>query len=157
MITPTDLKIFDELGSDFSSSYSYQVNEGGLLVNVNGSLNIQFECFFSDEDDSNYLLNNYSAWIINNKNGGQEQISSLKNDGVFGYIFPINSLVDESALIDCKFKLAYARAAVENIFFKGIAKYFITTLNMEVVLLVFIKQQETEDLPFDRGNFLVSG
>jgi len=33
-------------------------------------------------------------------------------------------------------------------FLRGLLDNFITTLNMEVVLLVFIKQQETEDLPF---------
>ncbi len=35
-------------------------------------------------------------------------------------------------------------------FFKGIYKYFIISLNMEVVLLVYTKQQETEGSPFDK-------
>lgn len=102
---------------------SYTPNESGVTISIDQIINIQINCFFPHHEDSQYSLNNYSAWIATNKDGGQEQLSTLKKDKTFGYILPVNSLIDGTAFTANKYSAAYARAAIDSIFFKGIADH----------------------------------
>ena len=98
-------------------------NESGVTISIDQTIDIQINCFFPHHQDSRYSLNNYSAWIAYNKDGGQEQLSALKKNKTFGYILPVNSLIDGTAFTENEFSVAYARAAIESIFFKGIADH----------------------------------
>jgi hypothetical protein len=121
MTTHTRIGLFDTLHIKFDGEFQLEVTDNGVLIKHGSGFSQLIACFFTDELDDKYNLNNYSAWVVKNSNGGQHEVSSLKKDKVFGFIYPINSLQDSSAMVDDKFKAIYARAAIESIIINGAA------------------------------------